>query len=93
MRVSTTAHYSGRNLAICNIVQLVVSLDTSLVVENYNFQVYGDLSGWSTKRYQASSICMGDKSSFRINEKISFMGHQRYLLENHVWHRSKLHDG
>ncbi|KAA0045435.1 uncharacterized protein E6C27_scaffold294G00340 [Cucumis melo var. makuwa] len=58
-----------------------------------DFAAYGDLSEWSTKEYQAYSICMGDRSSFEIRSKISFMGYRRYLLENHVWHRSKLHDG
>ncbi|KAL0556508.1 hypothetical protein IC582_005022 [Cucumis melo] len=54
---------------------------------------YGDLSGWSTKGYQACPICMGDRSSFWIQGRISFMGHRRYLPQNHVWRRSRLHDG
>ncbi|KAA0049890.1 CACTA en-spm transposon protein [Cucumis melo var. makuwa] len=58
-----------------------------------DFPAYGDLSGWSTKGYQACPICMDDRSSFGIRGRISFMGHRRYLLENHVWHRSRLHDG
>ena len=36
---------------------------------------------------------MGDKLSFEIRGKIAFMGHRRYLPNNHVWRRSKLHDG
>ena len=31
-----------------------------------DFSTYVDLSGWSTKRYQACPICMGDRSSFGI---------------------------
>ncbi|KAA0041169.1 uncharacterized protein E6C27_scaffold128G001000 [Cucumis melo var. makuwa] len=31
--------------------------------------------------------------TFRIIGKIAFMGHQHYLPNNHVWRRSKLHDG
>ncbi|KAL0546349.1 hypothetical protein IC582_016257 [Cucumis melo] len=58
-----------------------------------DFPVYGDLSGWSMKGYQACPICMGDRSSFGIRGRISFMGHRRYLLQNHVWRRSRLHDG
>ncbi|KAA0032142.1 uncharacterized protein E5676_scaffold186G00260 [Cucumis melo var. makuwa] len=58
-----------------------------------DFLAYGDLSGWSTKGYQACPICMGDRSSFEIRGRISFMKHRRYLLENHVWRRSRLHDG
>ncbi|KAA0051316.1 uncharacterized protein E6C27_scaffold55G00290 [Cucumis melo var. makuwa] len=58
-----------------------------------DFSAYGDLSGWSTKGYQACLICMDDRSSFGIRGRISFMGHKRYLLENHRWRRSRLHDG
>ena len=58
-----------------------------------DFSTYGDLSGWSTKGYQACPICMKDIPSFGIRGKISFMGHRRYHLENHVWRRSRLHDG
>ncbi|KAL0560440.1 hypothetical protein IC582_000845 [Cucumis melo] len=58
-----------------------------------DFPAYGDLSGWSTKGYQACPICMGDRSSFEIRGRISFMGHRRYLPQNHVWRRSRLHDG
>ena len=36
---------------------------------------------------------MGDNSSFEIRGKMAFMGHRRYLPENHIWHRSKLRDG
>ncbi|TYK16523.1 hypothetical protein E5676_scaffold21G003360 [Cucumis melo var. makuwa] len=55
--------------------------------------MYDSLTGWSTKGYQACPLCMGDKSYFRSRGRISFMGHRRYLPENHVWHRSRLHDG
>ena len=58
-----------------------------------DFPTYGDLSGWSTNGYQACPICMGDRSLFGIWDRISFMGHICYLLENHTWRRSRLHDG
>ncbi|TYK01284.1 uncharacterized protein E5676_scaffold49G00750 [Cucumis melo var. makuwa] len=58
-----------------------------------DFSPYGDLSGWSKKGYQICPICIGDRSSFGIRGRISFMGHRRYLLENHVWRRFRLHDG
>ncbi|KAA0051838.1 uncharacterized protein E5676_scaffold609G00570 [Cucumis melo var. makuwa] len=58
-----------------------------------DFSVYGDLSEWSTKGYKACSICMGDRSSFGTRGRISFMGHRRYLPKNHMWRRSRLHDG
>ena len=58
-----------------------------------DFSTYGDLSGLNTKGYQACPICMGDRSLFGIQGRISFMGHRRYLPENHVWRRRRLHDG
>ncbi|KAL4010220.1 hypothetical protein IC575_030450 [Cucumis melo] len=68
-------------------------LRASLLWTINDFPAYGDLSGWSTKGYQACHICKEDKSSFGIRGKISFMGHRRYLPENHSWRRSKQHDG
>ncbi|TYJ99654.1 uncharacterized protein E5676_scaffold562G00330 [Cucumis melo var. makuwa] len=58
-----------------------------------DFPAYGDLSEWSTKGYQACLICIRDRSSLRIKGKISFMEHRRYLQGNHIWRRSKLHEG
>ncbi|KAA0052037.1 CACTA en-spm transposon protein [Cucumis melo var. makuwa] len=55
--------------------------------------IHGDLFGWSTKGYLACLICMENKSSFKIRGKISSMGHRRYLPENHVCRRGRLHDG
>ncbi|KAA0054806.1 uncharacterized protein E6C27_scaffold437G00930 [Cucumis melo var. makuwa] len=52
-----------------------------------DFPAYGDLSEWSTKGYQACLICIRDRSSLRIKEKISFMEHRRYLQGNHIWRR------
>ena len=49
-----------------------------------DFLSYDDLLGWSTKGYQVSLICMGDRSSFEIRGRISIMGLRRYLLEDHV---------
>ncbi|KAL0559314.1 hypothetical protein IC582_003922 [Cucumis melo] len=58
-----------------------------------DFPAYGDLSGWSIKGYRACPTCMEDKSSFKIRGKISFMGHRRFLPKNHIWRKSKQHDG
>ncbi|KAA0033532.1 uncharacterized protein E6C27_scaffold261G00780 [Cucumis melo var. makuwa] len=58
-----------------------------------DFPTYSDLSGWSRKGYWACPICMDDRSLFVIRGKISFMGHQCYLLENRVWCRNRLHNG
>ena len=35
---------------------------------------------------------MRDRSLFEMIGKINFIGHQRYLPNNHVWRRSRLHD-
>ncbi|KAA0060253.1 uncharacterized protein E5676_scaffold639G00130 [Cucumis melo var. makuwa] len=45
------------------------------------------------KGVSGMSYMMGDRFSFGIQGRISFMGHRRYLPKNHVWHRSRLHDG
>ncbi|XP_050941518.1 uncharacterized protein LOC127149700 [Cucumis melo] len=58
-----------------------------------DFPAYSDLSGWSTKGYQACPTCKEDTSSFGIKGKISFMGHRRYLSSDHIWRRSRQHDG
>ncbi|KAA0049662.1 uncharacterized protein E5676_scaffold5066G00120 [Cucumis melo var. makuwa] len=62
------------------------------VLWTFGVRTYDSLTGWSTKEYQACPICMGDRSSFGIRGRISLMGHRHYLLENHVWRRSRLHD-
>ncbi|TYJ98352.1 uncharacterized protein E5676_scaffold232G00840 [Cucumis melo var. makuwa] len=63
--------------------------------ELWDFEVrtYDPLTRWRMKGYQACPICMGDRSSFRLQGRISFIGHRCYLSENHVWCRSKLHNG
>ncbi|KAA0032076.1 transposase [Cucumis melo var. makuwa] len=58
-----------------------------------DFPSYGDLSGWSMKGYQACPTCKEDTSSFGIKGKISFMGHRHYLPSDHIWRRSRQHDG
>ncbi|KAL0553710.1 hypothetical protein IC582_007613 [Cucumis melo] len=47
----------------------------------------------STKGYQACPTCKEDTSLFGIKGKISFMGHRRYLPSDHIWCRSRQHDG
>ncbi|KAA0067236.1 hypothetical protein E6C27_scaffold418G00480 [Cucumis melo var. makuwa] len=65
-------------------------LHTTLLWKINDFLEYGDLSGWSTKGYQAS--CMGHRLLFGIQGRISFLVHRRNLLENHVWCRSRLYN-
>ncbi|KAA0032834.1 uncharacterized protein E5676_scaffold359G00110 [Cucumis melo var. makuwa] len=52
-----------------------------------DFPTYGDLSGWSTKGYQACLICMGDRSSFRIQEVDDVKNEHLNVLEIVVSHR------
>ena len=83
------------NFCVCthdSLIESVLSVVYNLVIIN-DFSAYGDLSGWTTKEYQACLICTRDRPSFEIRRKISFMGHRRYLSVNHVWRRSKLHNG
>ncbi|KAA0025990.1 CACTA en-spm transposon protein [Cucumis melo var. makuwa] len=57
------------------------------------FDPFGHMSisyRWTTKGYQACPICMSDRLLFEIRGRISFMGHRCYLLENHMWRRSRL---
>ncbi|KAA0036909.1 late secretory pathway protein AVL9-like [Cucumis melo var. makuwa] len=51
----------------------------------FGVRTYDSLTGWSTKGYQVCPICMGDKSSFGIHGRISFIGHRRYLLDNNFY--------
>ncbi|TYK01403.1 uncharacterized protein E5676_scaffold29G00990 [Cucumis melo var. makuwa] len=77
----------------CGEARSVLQLYATLLWTINDFSAYDDLSGWSTKGYQACPICMSDRSSFGIRGRISFMGYRRYLPENHVWSGSRLHDG
>ncbi|TYJ99703.1 putative transposase [Cucumis melo var. makuwa] len=56
-----------------------------------DFPAYGDLSGWSTKAYQAFPICMGDRSSFgdtRIRkERELLIGRRKYFFDLPYWSR------
>ena len=72
---------------------LFFQLHATLLWTINDFSTYGDLSGWSTKGYRACLICMSDRSTFGIRDTIYFMGHRRFLQENHVWRRSRLYDG
>lgn len=55
--------------------------------------IYGDLSGWNTKGYKACPMCNEDTISMKLREKVCFTGHRCYLPIDHVWRRSKQHDG
>ncbi|CAH9124429.1 unnamed protein product [Cuscuta epithymum] len=50
---------------------------------------YGNLSGWSTKGYDACPNCNDDGTSMWFGGKVCFMGHRRWLPINHVWRKNK----
>ncbi|CAN6679978.1 unnamed protein product [Malus baccata var. baccata] len=54
-----------------------------------DFPAYGMLSGWSTHGYKACPHCMHDKESIYLpaSRKICYMGHQRFLEDNHRFRR------
>ncbi|XP_052294335.1 uncharacterized protein LOC107178912 isoform X1 [Citrus sinensis] len=58
-----------------------------------DFPAYGNLSGWSTKGYKACPVCNVETSSRKLNSKICYMGHRRYLPHGHSWRASREHDG
>ena len=58
-----------------------------------DFPAYGNLSGWSTKGYLSCPPCNEDALSQRLRIKISYLGHRRYLPEDHTLRRSKAFNG
>ena len=50
-----------------------------------DFPAYGHLSGWVTKGKMACPCC-NDKTDYQSwRNKIGYMGHRRFLPDNHVW--------
>ncbi|KAK8947367.1 hypothetical protein KSP39_PZI007390 [Platanthera zijinensis] len=58
-----------------------------------DFPALSNLFGWTTKGYGACPTCLYDTDSKRIRSKICYMGHRRYLHNDHPYRRSKLFDG
>ncbi|XP_076895544.1 uncharacterized protein LOC143548193 [Bidens hawaiensis] len=48
-----------------------------------DFPAYSYLSGWSTSGYKACLICNEDASSIHIRNKIAYVGHRRFLPQDH----------
>ena len=59
----------------------------------HDFPALHTLSGRITAGYQACVRCDKDPCSRRIRGKICFIGHRRFLPENHRWRRSREFDG
>ena len=60
-----------------------------------DFPAYANLSGWSTKGKLACPVCNEDTYSMSLKHgnKICFMGHRRFLPNNHKWRKCKWFDG
>ena len=50
-----------------------------------DFPAYGMLSGQQTKGYYACPVCMDDVNSSRHANKTCYLGHRRWLDQNHPW--------
>ena len=55
-----------------------------------DFPVYGYLSGWSTSGYKACPTYNEDTTSVRLRDKLSYVGHRRFLPIDDLW--KKLRD-
>nr|XP_043611316.1 uncharacterized protein LOC122582917 [Erigeron canadensis] len=58
-----------------------------------DFPAYGYLSGWTTSGYKACPVCNDDACSIGIRDKIAYMGHRRFLQENHSWRNARDFNG
>ncbi|XP_076910613.1 uncharacterized protein LOC143568317 [Bidens hawaiensis] len=58
-----------------------------------DFPTYGYLSGWSTSGYKACPICNEDASSIHIRDKIAYVGHRRFLPQDHTWRKARDFNG
>ncbi|XP_076906809.1 uncharacterized protein LOC143563057 [Bidens hawaiensis] len=58
-----------------------------------DFPAYGYLSGWSTSGYKACPICNEDACSIHIRDKIAYVGHRRFLPQDHAWRKARDFNG
>ncbi|KAG8391551.1 hypothetical protein BUALT_Bualt01G0199400 [Buddleja alternifolia] len=58
-----------------------------------DFFALSNLLGWTTEGYVACPCCLYETDSKRIRSKICYMGHRRYLDDDHPFKKSKLFDG
>ncbi|KAI3469973.1 hypothetical protein Pfo_026636 [Paulownia fortunei] len=64
-----------------------------LINELKGLWIYGTVSGWSTKGYNACSICLEYTVSQRLRSKICYTCHCRFLYNKHSWHKNKSFNG
>ncbi|XP_035546566.1 uncharacterized protein LOC109010822 [Juglans regia] len=67
-------------------------LDATLLWTINDFPAYGNLSGWSTKGKFACPCCNENTDSnwLKYGRKHCYMGHRRFLPQNHIWRKKKL---
>ncbi|XP_023738343.2 uncharacterized protein LOC111886342 [Lactuca sativa] len=58
-----------------------------------DFPARGSLPGWSGQGYLACPTCNADTSSIHFTNKMSYVGHRRFLHMNHKWRQSLLFNG
>ena len=58
-----------------------------------DFPAYGYLSCWSTSRYKACPTCNECMSYVRLRDKLSYVGHRRFLQIGHLRRRSRDFNG
>nr|KAJ0194332.1 hypothetical protein LSAT_V11C800438730 [Lactuca sativa] len=57
-----------------------------------DFPAY-NLSGWSTSGYMTCPICNEDAPSIRLQNKIGYVGHRRFLPHDHPWRNARDFNG
>ncbi|KAK9074167.1 hypothetical protein SSX86_006764 [Deinandra increscens subsp. villosa] len=53
-----------------------------------DYPARSSLSGWSGQGYLACPTCNEDTSSLRVKNKVVYVGHRRFLANNHEWRTS-----
>ena len=59
----------------------------------HDYPGFGNVSGWGTKGYHSCYICNNEPYSEVLKSKIEFINHRVYLLIEHHWRHSWLHNG
>ena len=59
----------------------------------YDYLGFGNVSGWRTKGYHFCYTCNDESYLEVLESKIGFINHRAYLLMEHRWRHSRLHNG
>ncbi|XP_023753719.2 uncharacterized protein LOC111902075 [Lactuca sativa] len=58
-----------------------------------DYPARSSLSGWSGQGYKACPTCNKDTSSYRVSNKVIYIGHRRFLDADHPWKKSLDYNG